>query len=374
MATIPYKQLLNPSDNLIALIKEQNASGAEFGELKGSEPFEVLVSKALFNAANTGGSLGEVTSVNGLTGTVVLTKTNIDLGNVPNTDATNASNLASGTVPDARFPATLPAASGVLLTALNASSLASGTTAVARGGTGQTSYTDGQLLIGNASTGSLTKATLTAGSNVTITNGNGTITIAATGGGGGGGDITGPVSSTNTALAKWNGTGGDALSDSGVLVDASNNITGVNDLTADVVSAPEIAISATHATDDTYHGITITGLNSGASITMWDAVYLGGSSTWLVADANGSGTYPARGLAVGNYSNTNPAVILIQGTVRNDAWGWTPGGTIYLSGTAGALTQTAPSGSGDKVQQVGFALTADVAWLNFASGEYATVT
>jgi hypothetical protein len=39
----------------------------------------------------------------------------------------NATNLASGTVPDARFPATLPAASGVNLTSLNASNLASGT-------------------------------------------------------------------------------------------------------------------------------------------------------------------------------------------------------------------------------------------------------
>jgi hypothetical protein len=50
---------------------------------------------------------------------------------------------------------------------------------VAKGGTGQTTYTAGQLLIGNSSN-SLTKSTLTAGSNVTITNGNGSITIAST--------------------------------------------------------------------------------------------------------------------------------------------------------------------------------------------------
>ena len=54
----------------------------------------------------------------------------------------------------------------------------SGTVAVANGGTGQTTYTNGQLLIGNAS-GGLTKATLTAGTGVTITNGDGTITINA---------------------------------------------------------------------------------------------------------------------------------------------------------------------------------------------------
>jgi hypothetical protein len=51
--------------------------------------------------------------------------------------------------------------------------------AVDKGGTGQTSYTDGQLLIGNTATGGLSKATLTAGSGVTISNGNGTISIAA---------------------------------------------------------------------------------------------------------------------------------------------------------------------------------------------------
>lgn len=59
-----------------------------------------------------------------------------------------------------------------------------GTLAVANGGTGQTTYTDGQLLIGNSSTGGLAKATITAGSGITVTNGNGSITIASTTGGG----------------------------------------------------------------------------------------------------------------------------------------------------------------------------------------------
>jgi hypothetical protein len=44
----------------------------------------------------------------------------------------NASNLASGTLPDARFPATLPAISGANLTNLDASDLASGTVPIAR--------------------------------------------------------------------------------------------------------------------------------------------------------------------------------------------------------------------------------------------------
>jgi hypothetical protein len=52
------------------------------------------------------------------------------------------------------------------------------TIAVDKGGTGQTSYTNGQLLIGNTTGNTLTKTTLTAGTGVTITNGSGSITIA----------------------------------------------------------------------------------------------------------------------------------------------------------------------------------------------------
>jgi hypothetical protein len=55
-----------------------------------------------------------------------------------------------------------------------------GTLAVASGGTGQTTYTNGQLLIGNTTGNTLTRATLTAGANISITNGAGSITIAST--------------------------------------------------------------------------------------------------------------------------------------------------------------------------------------------------
>jgi hypothetical protein len=53
-----------------------------------------------------------------------------------------------------------------------------GTLPVARGGTGQTSYVNGELLIGNTTGNTLTKATLTQGTGVTVTNGTGSITIA----------------------------------------------------------------------------------------------------------------------------------------------------------------------------------------------------
>lgn len=59
-----------------------------------------------------------------------------------------------------------------------------GTLPVANGGSGQTTYTNGQLLIGNTTGNTLTKATLTAGSGISVTNGSGSITIASTASGG----------------------------------------------------------------------------------------------------------------------------------------------------------------------------------------------
>ena len=63
---------------------------------------------------------------------------------------------------------------------INVANGVTGTLPVANAGTGQTTYTDGQILIGNTTGNTLAKATLTAGAGIGITNGNGTITIAAT--------------------------------------------------------------------------------------------------------------------------------------------------------------------------------------------------
>jgi len=83
------------------------------------------------------------------------------------------------------------------------------------GGTGQTTYTDGQLLIGKTD-GTLAKATLTASTGVTITNGNGTITISATGTGG---TVTSVDVSGGTGLTS---SGGPITSSGTITVDLDN--------------------------------------------------------------------------------------------------------------------------------------------------------
>jgi len=104
-------------------------------------------------------------------------------GALSSADWTTFNNKGSGTVTS--VAATVPtflsvAGSPITTTGTLAISFSGTALPVANGGTGQTSYTDGQLLIGNTTGNTLTKTTLTAGSGISITNGGGSISIAAT--------------------------------------------------------------------------------------------------------------------------------------------------------------------------------------------------
>lgn len=87
--------------------------------------------------------------------------------------ALNATNLGSGTVPDARFPATLPAVSGANLTNLDAADLATGTVPTARLGTGTanaTTYLRGDGTWASVATGlpALTSANIWVGNGTNV--------------------------------------------------------------------------------------------------------------------------------------------------------------------------------------------------------------
>lgn len=131
--------------------------------------------------------------------------------------------------------------------------------------------------------------------------------------------------------------------------------------------------------DETYSGTPIDGIDAGEDIDPWEVVYYDTTATeWLLADADASGEWPSRGLLVdfddedsgeeGYAEDGDEAMILQYGLVRYDTWDWTPGGDIYLSDTAGGLTQTAPSTSDDCVQPVGVAITADIVLFDFGQG------
>ena len=113
--------------------------------------YPVLISGAASNNSTVYTDGGQQLSYN--TSTNVLTAGSFD-GSGASLTSLNATNLGSGTVPDARFPATLPAASGANLTSLPAANLTGTLPAIsganltnipttAAGSSGQLQYNDG---------------------------------------------------------------------------------------------------------------------------------------------------------------------------------------------------------------------------------------
>jgi len=194
-----------------------------------------------------------------------------------------------------------------------------GTLAVANGGTGQTSYTDGQLLIGNSTGNTLTKASLTAGSGVTITPGAGSIQIAFTGPGAGSvtsvdvsGGTTGltasggPVTSAGTitlagTLAAANGGTGVA-NNAAMTVTGSGNFAYTRTLTATTnatypsgtFSLGYLNIPQSGSAKTTSYALVTTDIGkvievgTGGSITVPDATFATGDAIIIFNNTSGS--------------------------------------------------------------------------------------
>lgn len=131
---LTFAARLNRSTNTIDLA----ASGVTAGSCTACDLTIDTYGRVTAKANGSGGG-GTVSSVFGRSGAVVAATNDYTFAQIDKTTSSladlttrSASDLSSGTLPDGRFPATLPAASGINLTALNASSLASGTVPLAR--------------------------------------------------------------------------------------------------------------------------------------------------------------------------------------------------------------------------------------------------
>lgn len=95
---------------------------------------------------------------------------------------------------------------------------------------------------------------------------------------------------------------------------------------------------------------------AGEALSAGDMVYFNGTGQVLKADAT-SITKAARGYVISAVSNAATATVYFDDS-NTGLSGLTAGSTYYLSATPGAVTTTAPTTSGQIVQEVGFATSA----------------
>jgi len=164
-----------------------------------------------------------------------------------------------------------------------------------------------------------------------------------------------------------------ASGDSFLLGDASDSGNTKRDTVAGILSLAQ-SLDATPDTDHTANGPQTNTLNAGYGSAIMDLVFLGSGGKWLEADADATSTsINLLGMALEAKTDGQAMNVALAGSfVRDDTFNWTPGVPLYVSGTLGAITATKPSGSGDVVRTVGYAVTADVIFFN-PSSDYVTL-
>ena len=212
------------------------------------------------------------------------------------TDTTNASNISSGTLGTSRLTGSYTGITGV---GTIATGVWQGTTiGVAYGGTGNTATpTNGQLLIGNGS--GYTLNTLTAGTNVSISNTAGGITISATPAAGG--TVTSVSASGGTTGLTFSGspiTTSGTLTLSGTLV-VSNGGTGATTLTGYVKGNGTSAFTASATIPNT----DISGLGTMSTQNASSVAITGGTinGTTIGATTAAAGTFTTVTATTGIY-------------------------------------------------------------------------
>jgi len=111
--------------------------------------------------------------------------------------------------------------------------------------------------------------------------------------------------------------------------------------------------------DHTYSG-EIDSQPVGESVVFGDLLYFNWTDKeWKKTDADTAATMPGLRIALETKADGETCLMLVKGYCRDDNWNFT-GAMIYTSVTPGAMSSTAPTETGDQVQRVGVAKSADV--------------
>lgn len=240
-------------------------------------------------------------------------------------------------------------------------------------------YVDGQIptvdqdlnFAGDSGTGSVNLATqsldIAGGTNITTSASGQTNTVALDA------DIT-LTSVTATTLATTNlkandGTASATIADTTGALTVSSSLTlasgstvsailDEDDMSSDSATAVATQQSIKAYVDSTveaYQGFTALTDGSGGALSQGDVVAINGSGQAIQADADSASTANVIGIC----TFIDGSTIFVQQVGNNGSVsGLTAGTKYYLSTTAGGLTATAPSGTGDVVYQIGYARSA----------------
>lgn len=160
--------------------------------------------------------------------------------------------------------------------------------------------------------------------------------------------------------------------------DAANTFAGIQTIT-NITLPDQGQIKLTVPTTDLKAtGPTCGDFNCGySSSAIGDLVYLDSSSTWQKCDANTLALYNGfLGIALEVKASANALLVALPGSFVYSTTGfptWTIGSPIYMSETAGAMTQTAPTTTDSATRVVGWGVHADKMYF-FPSPDYITHT
>jgi len=207
--------------------------------------------------------------------------------------------------------------------------------------------------------------TLVAGSNITLTTNaaTDTITIASTGGGGGGGDVTGPASSTDNAITRFDGTTGKIIQNSSATLSDAGGI-----------AADTLAISTTptgaggtgifrYDTGEKVPEVGIDGItlkmgvqeyvrvynSTPSTLTKGQIVYINGAQgnrvSVALSDASSESTSAGTiGFVAQSITAGSEGFVQTSGPMYSlNTIGLTAGALLFLSETAGEWTTTEPA-------------------------------
>jgi len=150
---------------------------------------------------------------------------------------------------------------------------------------------------------------------------------------------------------------------SGIIQQGTNTNTQIADaVTYSHIHNTDTTMSLANAlsNDHSYSGLEDSQL-VGETVVFGNLLYFDWTAKqWKIADADASVTVPGLRIALESKTTGQTCLMLVKGYIRDDSAFEFAGSMVYASATAGAITSTAPSTTGQQLQRVGVAKSADI--------------